>query len=71
MKQQKIKFTIGQDGSVTEEVINVSGGECLHLTKSIESKLGSLETREFKSEFYNKHKNVTFQYDQNTDQTQT
>ena len=69
MKQQKIKFVIGQDGSVTEEVISVSGGECVNLTKSIEEKLGSLETREFKSEFYNKQQDVTLQYDQNTNQT--
>ena len=64
-KQQTIKFIINQDGSVKEEVIASTSGECIEITKSIEEKLGSLETREFKPEFYQVEKNVTFQHDQN------
>ena len=65
MKKQTIKFTIGQDGTVTEEVIASTSSECVEITKSIEEKLGSLETRQFKPEFYQVQKNVTLQHDQN------
>ena len=36
MNQQKIKFTIRQDGLVTEEVFGSDGNECQDITKSIE-----------------------------------
>ena len=69
MPQQQIKFTIRQDGLVSEEVLGVVGDTCQDLTKSIEEKLGNLETRQFKPEFYSN--NVTLQHNQNEDQTQT
>ena len=69
MEQQTIKFTIGQDGSVKEEVIASTSSECVEITKSIEEKLGSLETRQFKPEFYQVQKNVTFQHDKNVNKT--
>ena len=50
-KQQKLKFTIRQDGYVTEEVIGAASHECLNLTESLEMKLGELEPRQFKPEF--------------------
>ncbi len=73
-KQQTLKFTIRQDGYVTEEVIGAASNECLNLTESIEKKLGELETRQFKPEFYqpaivNEH--VTLQRNQNENQEQT
>ena len=73
-KQQTLKFTIRQDGYVTEEVIGAASHECLNLTESIEKKLGELETRQFKPEFYqpaivNEH--VTLQRNQNENQEQT
>jgi hypothetical protein len=40
MPQQQIKFTIRQDGLVSEEVLGVVGDACQDLTKSIEEKLG-------------------------------
>ena len=40
MKQNTIKFTIRQDGTVTEEVIGAVGQECEHLTRSVDDKLG-------------------------------
>ena len=52
MAQQTIKFTVKQDGTVTEEVIGAASGECLELTEQIDNKLGVLETRQFKPEFY-------------------
>ena len=40
MKQQSIKFSIKQDGTVTEEVMGAVGKECENLTRNIEEKLG-------------------------------
>ena len=69
MNQQKIKFTIRQDGLVTEEVFGAVGNECQDITKSIEEKLGNVTYVETKPEYY--QNNVTLQHDTNQDQTQT
>jgi len=69
MEKQTLKFTIRQDGQVTEEATGFTSNECVEITKSIEEKLGNLETRQFKPEFYST--NVTLQHNQNEDQTQT
>ena len=69
MNQQKIKFTIRQDGLVTEEVFGAVGNECQDITKSIEEKLGNVNYVETKPEYY--QNNVTLQHDTNQDQTQT
>ena len=68
-KQQKLKFTIRQDGLVTEEVFGAVGNECQDITKSIEEKLGNVNYVETKPEYY--QNNVTLQHDTNQDQTQT
>ena len=60
-KKETIKYTIRQDGNVTEEVINVPGTACLDLTKDIEIKLGDLEQRVFNAEYY--QQNVNFNED--------
>ena len=52
MAQQSIKFTIRQDGTVTEEVIGAVGNECESLTKNIEEKLGVVQRVEHKPEYY-------------------
>ncbi len=52
MKQQKIKFAIGQDGTVIEEVMGVVGNECENLTKRIEEILGTVEKVDHKPEYY-------------------
>ena len=52
MAQQTIKFTVKQDGTVTEEVIGVVGNDCENLTKRIEEKLGVVERVEHKPEYY-------------------
>ena len=70
MKQQKIKFTIRQDGLVSEEVVGVIDDACQDLTKSIEEKLGQVTYIETKPEYY-QQENVTLQHNQNEDQTQT
>ena len=70
MQKQTLKFTIRQDGYVTEEVIGVIGNQCQEITKSIEEKLGEVSCVETKPEFYqqqNTQKDVTLQHDQ--DQT--
>ena len=67
-KQQKLKFTIRQDGLVTEEVFGTVGNECQDITKSIEEKLGNVNYVETNPEYY--QNNVTLQHDTNEDQTQ-
>ena len=69
-KQQTIKFTIRQDGLVSEEVIGVVGNECEKITRSIEEKLGNVTYVETKPEYF-QQENVTLQHNQNQDQTQT
>ena len=69
-KKQTLKFSIRQDGLVSEEVVGVVGNDCQDLTKSIEEKLGEVTYIERKPEYY-KQENVTLQHNQNEDQTQT
>ena len=52
MAQQKLKFTIRQDGTVTEEVIGIVGDSCQELTKQIEEALGEVSYKEKKPEYY-------------------
>ena len=69
-EQQTIKFTIRQDGLVTEEVFGAVGNECQDITKSIEEKLGNVTYLETKPEYY-QQENVSLQHDTNENQTQT
>mgnify|MGYP001268500004 FL=1 len=68
MPQETIKYTIRQDGNVTQEVFNVPGDACLNLTEDIELKLGDVEKRTYTIDYYqnqNIQKDVTLQYNQN------
>ena len=70
MKQNTIKFTIRQDGTLTEEVIGANGQECEHLTRSIDDKLGKVTQKLFKPQYYNPNtskneENVPLHNDQN------
>ena len=70
-KQQKLKFTIRQDGYVTEEVTGLKGTQCLDLTEKIEKQLGTVQWRKETDEYYQtvtKQENVTLQRNQNEDQ---
>ena len=58
-KQETIKYTIRQDGKVTQEVFNVPGAACVDLTEDIEIKLGDLENRVYTSEYYDRGVNLT------------
>ena len=69
-KQHTLKFTIRQDGLVTEEVFGAVGNECQDITKSIEEKLGEVTYIETKPEYY-QQENVTLQHDTNENQEQT
>ena len=68
-KNETIKFTIKQDGTVLEEVSGVIGNNCQEITKSIEEKLGNVTYIETKPEYY-QQENVTLQHDQNENQEQ-
>jgi hypothetical protein len=70
MEKQTIKFTIRQDGLVSEEVVGVVGDACQDLTKTIEEKLGNVTYVETKPEYY-QQENVTLQHNQNKNQEQT
>ena len=65
--QQTIKFTITQDGLVSEEVFGTVGNECEKITRSIEEKLGNVTYVEPKPEYY-QQENVTLQHNQNENQ---
>ncbi len=69
MAQQTIRFTIRQDGTVTEEVMGVVGTDCENLTKRIEERLGVVERVEHKPEYYEQkqttEENVSFHLHQN------
>lgn len=70
MKRETIKYTIRQDGNVTEEVMNVPGSACIDLTSDLEIKLGELENKVYTADYYqqpNLNQDVTLQY--NKDQT--
>ena len=68
-KKQTLKFSIRQDGHVTEEATGFTSHQCVEITEKIEKKLGTLETRQFKPEFYSN--NVALQQNQNENQEQT
>ena len=59
MKKETIKYTIRQDGNVTEEVFNVPGDVCVKMTEDIEIKLGDLENRVYTSDYYNQELDLT------------
>ena len=68
-EKQTLKFTIRQDGLVSEEVFGTVGNECEKITRSIEEKLGNVTYVETKPEYY-QQENVTLQHDQNENQEQ-
>ena len=52
MVQETIKYTIRQDGYVTEEVINVPGNACVKITEDIELELGDLDKQTYTVDYY-------------------
>ena len=51
-QQETIKFTIRQDGTVTETVMGVTGPNCEKLTERIEEKLGVVLYKEPTADMY-------------------
>ncbi len=62
MAQETIKFTIRQDGMVSEEVLGVYGDACENLTKRVEDALGHVH---FMQETADHYVNNTVQEQQN------
>ena len=58
MPQQTLKFTIKQDGTVTEEVVGVVGPNCEKLTERIEEKLGVVQRVEHNPEYYQQKQTI-------------
>ena len=67
MDKKTLKFSIRQDGLVSEEVFGTVGNECENITRSIEEKLGNVTYVEPKPEYY-QQENVTLQHNQNENQ---
>tara|TARA_B100001996_G_scaffold146349_1_gene111545 strand:+ start:342 stop:557 length:216 start_codon:yes stop_codon:yes gene_type:complete len=66
-KQTILKFSIRQDGTVTEEVTGLKGTQCLDLTEKIEKQLGTVQWRKETDEYYQtvtEQENVTLQRNQ-------
>ena len=64
-EQTKLKFTIRQDGTVTEEVTGTVSNECEELTKLIDNKLGTVTQKLYKPEYYQQkiqQENVSLQH---------
>ena len=51
-RQEKIKFTITQDGMVKEEVQGVYGDACERLTKRVEDALGHVHFTQETADLY-------------------
>ena len=78
-EQTKLKFSIRQDGLVSEEVFGTVGNECENLTRTIEEKLGEVTYIETKPEhylaqpidnFWKQQTDVTLQHNQNENKEQ-
>ena len=49
---QKIEYRIGQDGKITETVLNGVGSGCTEATSGIEAALGEVESQKLLPEYY-------------------
>uniref|UniRef100_B8HXB2 DUF2997 domain-containing protein n=1 Tax=Cyanothece sp. (strain PCC 7425 / ATCC 29141) TaxID=395961 RepID=B8HXB2_CYAP4 len=49
---QRIEYRIGQDGKITETVMNGAGPNCTLATAGIEQALGVVESQELLPEYY-------------------
>lgn len=52
MTKQEIEVTVDKQGNVSIEVIGGEGPSCMEETKDLEDKLGIVESREKKPEYY-------------------
>ncbi len=59
MSLTTIKYIIKPDGNVEEEVQGVFGHDCQRITKSIESEVGELVSRDYLASFFVTDSNPT------------
>ena len=52
MEMQELEITIDKEGRVQVAVRGVKGEGCLPVTKNIENAVGTVENREYCSEYY-------------------
>lgn len=52
MQQKKVTITVGANGKMTIETHGMKGNECTLATAMLESKLGKVEDRKLKAEYY-------------------
>lgn len=65
---QRIEYSIGKDGKITEKVINGQGETCTETTKELEKALGEVEKREFLPEYYENSDQVLLEENQSLNQ---
>ena len=52
MQQKKVTITIGANGKMSIETSGFQGTDCTSATAMLESKLGKVEDRQLKAEYY-------------------
>lgn len=63
-EMQELEIAISPTGEVKIEVKGVTGGACLDLTRDLEQKLGTVEDRQHKPEYYQQNENPQQQWNQ-------
>lgn len=56
---RKVEYLIGEDGKITEKVIDASGSSCIETTSDVEKALGDVESQELLPEYYEGDENLT------------
>jgi hypothetical protein len=64
MDMQELDITITPQGEVQIQVKGVQGTHCLDLTKGLEDGLGTVEDRQFTSEYYEQQAQENRQWNQ-------
>lgn len=63
-EMQELEIAISPTGEVKIEVKGVTGSACLDLTRDLENKLGTVEDRQQKPEFYQQNEQQQQQWNQ-------
>ena len=56
---QRIEYRIGNDGTITEIVLNATGASCIEATTAMEQALGSVASQEFLPAYYEGEETLT------------
>jgi Protein of unknown function (DUF2997) len=65
---QRIEYRLGNDGTITETVLNASGVSCTEATTVIEQALGTVESQEFLPAYYEEEETLNADTDQSLKQ---